>query len=150
MRASANTNPRFKPSKRYLVARGLLPKVQRARPTATVEVYFIRAATVGLIKIGKADNARTRFRNLQMMSPDTLILMGVMVCNEGGVLERVLHRRFAEHRRHGEWFAASDDLIAFIRENVASPAAKTPWREIRSQGTNGRGRKLSPTTQEMG
>lgn len=121
------------PSRRYQKARGLLRATTSQLRCGACEIYFVKAATLGLIKIGKADNARTRFRTMRTMSPDTLVLLGVMVCKEAGALERRLHRRFAAHRSHGEWFRPAPELVQFIAENVASPEPETHWRVLRGR-----------------
>jgi hypothetical protein len=79
------------------------------RRTATQYVYVLRAPD-GTSKIGIAGDPAQRLRDLQTGSPVVLKLVGVM---PGGLsLERLLHRRFAAHRLHGEWFspAIQDDL----------------------------------------
>lgn len=75
------------------------------------EVYFIRAERLGLVKIGVANDARTRLRGLAMSSPDRLWVLGVALCHRGGTLEKELHRQFAQFRLHGEWFTPSRELL---------------------------------------
>lgn len=81
----------------------------RSRPTTGV-VYFIEAA--GLIKIGSTSNMASRFRGIRGSSPVPVNLIGVIP--GGNPLEGILHARFSEHRRHGEWF---DDCPA-IRDYI--------------------------------
>ena len=78
-------------------------------------VYFIQSFGQGLIKIGSSDDPRNRLSVLQCGSPVALHLVGVI--DGGEARERELHRRFAEERRHGEWFEASKRLVEFIRES---------------------------------
>lgn len=86
------------------------PKKQRRQPTQSV--YFIRAATLGLIKIGVAGGVSSRLAALQNMSPDRL---EVVACEGGGKQrERELHAIFSDARAHGEWFYPTDDLIFYI------------------------------------
>jgi hypothetical protein len=80
------------------------------------EVYFVRAVTLGLIKIGVANFAAQRVMSLQTHSPDRLELMGVLICDDHGTLETALHLRFADLRSHGEWFRPGRDLVDFIAE----------------------------------
>lgn len=82
------------------------------------EVYFVRALTVGLIKIGVSDSAVKRFQSLSTQSPDRLELMGVMLCYEDGALEERLHAKFKRHRAHGEWFQPHPSLLAYISANA--------------------------------
>lgn len=78
------------------------------------EVYFLQAVTLKLIKIGVADNAEKRCRDLAMSSPDRLAVLGVMICRQFGRTEGLLHERFKRRRRHGEWFEATPDLLDYI------------------------------------
>jgi len=88
-----------------------------ALPTEWPEVagvYFLRAA--GLVKIGRTSNVRVRLRKLQKTSPVELQLLLVLRrgSDDAKTLEAELHRRFAEHRRHGEWFEPHPNLLNFI------------------------------------
>lgn len=133
--------PKEGPSQHYLLARGLIkppkpPRVRGARlprkaPTQAGLVYFVRATTVGLIKIGKADCVHTRFRTLRTHSPDTLQLLGCVASDDASGLERRLHVQFAEHRSHGEWFRPGPELLEFIAENASSAPPMRHWRETR-------------------
>jgi len=82
----------------------------RAEPT---NVYFIRAETTGLIKIGKAAHVARRLSVLHVGSPDKLTLLA-SVPDPAGLLEKHLHAMFRADRNHGEWFRPSARLIAFI------------------------------------
>ncbi len=76
-------------------------------------IYFIKNIANGQIKIGFAENPNTRLANLQTGSTDKLVLIKSI---EGDLaVEAQLHRQFAVHRLHGEWFTPADDLIQFIR-----------------------------------
>jgi hypothetical protein len=82
------------------------------------EVYFVRATVSGLIKIGVSESARRRFNDLRTASPELLELLGVIVCEERGLLEKRLHAQFEAARAHGEWFRPVPELLDYIRENV--------------------------------
>lgn len=76
-------------------------------------VYFVRAGTVGLIKIGHAKDVGARVVGLQTGSQDVLRLVAVVP--GGRREERSLHRRFIGLRHHGEWFEPREELLVFIR-----------------------------------
>lgn len=115
---------------RYRLARGIVkPKPKRRKVAGAV--YFVEAVTLGRIKIGKAVCARTRFRTLRAMSPDTLALLGVINTPNSGALERELHLRFAASRCHGEWFEKTDELMQFIASEIGTVKPERHWREIR-------------------
>ena len=74
-------------------------------------VYFIQTAT-GQIKIGKACDVKARLKGLQTSHPVRLELLAT---TEGGKeQERRYHKRFADHRLHGEWFEPHPDILAEI------------------------------------
>lgn len=102
-----------------------------------VQIYFIRAATLGLIKIGRTGCAMTRLEALRTSGPDQLELMGIMLCERGGALEKELHARFMAGRAHGEWFRPTDDLLRFIAESARESKPKRRLsllaRRLRSQ-----------------
>jgi len=88
-------------------------------PSPESYVYFIRADTTGLIKIGVTHNPRKRLTALNTASPDGLTALGLIKGDR--VQEQALHLRFAHYRKHGEWFEPGAELIAYIREK-ATPA----------------------------
>jgi hypothetical protein len=83
-------------------------------------VYFVQAQALGLIKIGVAVDPKIRLGDLQCGSPDALAMLGVIWSEDAQGLEGSLHRRFRDHRRHGEWFAPVPALISYILENAAA------------------------------
>lgn len=86
-----------------------------ACPDRPRDIYFVRAVTLDLVKIGVTDDAVKRMRALATTSPDALALLGIMA---GSVAkERLLHERFAANRSHGEWFRPDDDILFYIRKN---------------------------------
>ncbi|MDX2557636.1 GIY-YIG nuclease family protein [Streptomyces stelliscabiei] len=80
-------------------------------------VYLIGSPTSPLVKIGWTDNPERRLRHLQTGSPVPLQLLALF---EGGsIVEAELHRRFADKRRHGEWFDLGPNPV-----EVVSPFAR--------------------------
>jgi len=79
---------------------------------ALVDTYFILAADAGKIKIGKTVDVKKRLSTLRTMSPVQLDL--ICTIRYDGELERRIHQHFAEHRAHGEWFEAHEDILSFI------------------------------------
>lgn len=97
-------------------------KPTRGRSTRTMrEVYAIQAATLGLIKIGSADHAQRRLRELQTGSPDRLVLLGSLRTDDALQFEVMFHRRLAAHRLHGEWFAPAPDVLDLIGALMRPP-----------------------------
>jgi len=66
-------------------------------------VYFAQGVDGGLVKIGFARCVNSRLKDLQIGSP--VILQIVKIINHCDMeVERYLHKRFDQFRRHGEWF----------------------------------------------
>lgn len=81
------------------------------------QVYFIEAVDVGLVKIGCANDARARLRELQVGSPCKLELKGVYHVDDAHGLEAGYHNRYAHLHSHGEWFRIDDDLRRLIDDS---------------------------------
>lgn len=76
-------------------------------------VYLIRAATLGHLKIGKADDVARRLATLQTGCPDLLEVISTVRFvrpslaesrRAAQVVERDLHSRFEPFHLRGEWF----------------------------------------------
>lgn len=92
----------------YLATPPFVPRVKVAG------VYFIEGA--GLIKIGFTTDVAARLRKLRNSSPVPLELLHVISSEDAPDLEAMVHGMFAAHRRHGEWFTATEELRAFIQK----------------------------------
>lgn len=83
-------------------------------------VYVIDTADRRLFKIGRSVDPEQRRRSLQTGHPSPLIMCASVECADAGFTESTLHRRFAEYRQSGEWFALDetrfDDLIQALPE----------------------------------
>lgn len=101
----------------------LAPAEQRRRGTDKRDVYFIQPAHGGLIKIGVAANPGDRCRTLQLTSPCPLVVLAT-IRGVGQAHETQLHKKFAEHRHHGEWFEPAPELLAYVAEH-ATPATRS-------------------------
>lgn len=92
--------------------------VPQYRPRRGGYVYFVRAGD-GPIKIGWARNPAQRLRELQVAHPYRLAI--VAMTRGGERLERRIHEELAEHRLSGEWFEASEDVLAVVSRYSARP-----------------------------
>jgi len=80
-------------------------------------VYLIGSPDSRLVKIGRSDDVPQRLADIQRMSPVPLTVL--WTTPGGAVLEARLHRRFAGHRAHGEWFDFRDnDPIETVRKEI--------------------------------
>ena len=82
------------------------------RPQAkTGTIYFV-GPEGGPIKIGFAGRLSFRLRDLQLANAYPLTVLASV--DGPPSLERDYHRRFAEHRLHGEWFSPHPEILAEI------------------------------------
>lgn len=96
-------------------------------------IYFIHAPLAGLIKIGRSRNVAKRLAELQTYSPVSLVLVGTIGTDSDQAATRFdsfdrreeerIHLRFHHLRRHGEWFEASRELLAFVEVSAVRLAA---------------------------
>jgi hypothetical protein len=106
-------------------------------------VYFFKAGDAIKIGVTAVGNGKTpqeaikrRMRQIQSANHESIELLGVISFStrDGNMptflaetRERELHIRFAasmrfkQHSVGAEWFTASDDLLAYIRENARTP-----------------------------
>lgn len=107
-------------------------------------IYFIRCAATGLTKVGYATNVRSRLSTLQTGSADDLSLVRLL----GGAKddEGKLHRRFAEHRKRGEWFDLADEII---RADLGLPDIALPTIKRRSSPSERQERKALLAQQQI-
>jgi hypothetical protein len=95
------------------------PSVMGRRVNERQHIYYVQAKTLGLIKIGRADDATKRLTGLACSSPDALIVLAYEICWNSGQKEKAAHERFETDRVHGEWFRPSAALMLHIEEVAA-------------------------------
>lgn len=101
--------------------------------------YFLHAPSADLIKIGQAHFVDGRIRTIQLMSPVPLNLVAVLPGDK--FPEKALHRRFAHHRRHGEWFGSAAEIRSFawrasvdnMLDEIDALLAQIPTEEERQE-----------------
>jgi hypothetical protein len=96
-------------------------------PRATVDrpcVYIIRATGTNRYKIGKANKAGHRIRELKKQSPYPLELVHTIPTDTPFETERNLHQLLRPFRVHGEWFEMSEMRVRLMK------AALTPLSGI--------------------
>lgn len=73
-------------------------------------VYAIECA--GRVKIGYSEDPRLRFVKIRADAPFPCAMLGYW--SGGRIDESAIHQRFSDIRVHGEWFAKTAALTAFI------------------------------------
>lgn len=92
-------------------------------------IYLVQAEAGGPIKIGTAVDPERRLDALRGSCPIPLRMLRVL---EGDITEELwLHKRFAEHRLHGEWFEPCDELVAFANSDEGVTAPRRLIRDAR-------------------
>jgi len=77
-------------------------------------VYFLQTFPSGLIKIGfsASSNIDIRINTLKNLSGHKVVLLKKIYGSFKK--ERQLHIKFADYRKHGEWFEPSPELLDYI------------------------------------
>ncbi len=82
-------------------------------------VYFFETGD-GLVKIGKANNVESRFKQIQTSCPTGLKKLGNIPSDNPYELEKKTHDYFKRYRKSGEWFAIPEFLRSDIAHHVRS------------------------------
>jgi hypothetical protein len=101
---------------RRALIRAIQVKV-RGRDLPPSYVYFI-GGDVGCIKIGTSTIPEQRLKTLHHSSPVPLRILALVEGDRW--VEKDYHDRFAEHRRHGEWFDRAPELMREIETLAAA------------------------------
>ena len=85
-----------------------------------IHIYFAQLeGPGGPVKIGRANDVSLRMKQLAVPLPYSLRLLashrGTSLYVAGYTTEKHLHREFSADRIRGEWFAASERLMRYVR-----------------------------------
>lgn len=71
-----------------------------------------------LVQIAATTDIHQRFQTLRAENAYPVSILGIIVDERADVLEATLHQRFVEYHDHGKWFAADNELMAYIAANA--------------------------------
>ena len=91
-----------------------------ARLAVPQKVYVIGSGSY--VKIGIARDVRKRVSMLQISSPVPLTVIKLWECDDAYEVERRLHKKYAEFKTSGEWFAMPESVL---RDLVAMKSVKS-------------------------
>lgn len=97
----------------------------RGRPKSRECVYVVGPKDPRFVKIGRSTNLRRRLATLQTGFPEELYIYAVLYTNDMG-LEGELHKRFADYRTNGEWFAVEGAVAEWL-DSFDPPKPAKDW-----------------------
>jgi len=90
---------------------------QQAQPEASAEeegcVYLVKSGQ--RFKIGRTNAFEQRMRTLQFQLPEKLVFIHYIKTDDPPGIETYWHRRFADKRKNGEWFALSAEDVEMFK-----------------------------------
>lgn len=67
-----------------------------------------------IYKIGKATDLKHRLSALKTQSPVSMKLVSSFMTHRADEIELQIHKAFAKHRSHGEWFLLEDWQVSWV------------------------------------
>lgn len=91
-----------------------LPK-DTTRPAKRPGYVYLLKSSSGFYKIGRAQNPTNRLKTFTVKMPFEVEYEHLLKTNNPKDLEQFFHKRFADKRVNGEWFALTPSDIEFIK-----------------------------------
>ena len=89
-------------------------------------VYLIGTPVFGWYKIGKSKTPEIRVKNLGILLPFKVQVIGVWKAKNHHLMETSLHEIYDSHRINGEWFAFSKAMANDVFYSIPSDARVYP------------------------
>jgi len=81
-------------------------------------VYFIGTPVFGWYKIGKSITPEVRIKDLGILLPFKIDVIGIWSAHNHHAMEKALHEMYAENRINGEWFEFSKVAAFNVVNNI--------------------------------
>lgn len=92
-------------------------------------IYFAQQESrTGPIKIGSAINPKKRLKEIQLTSPNPLVILKIIPGGRGKELG--IHYHFQHLHSHGEWFKPEKELLDFIENPFDVPEIEPKAKPI--------------------
>lgn len=86
-------------------------------------VYLIGTPTFGWYKIGKSITPEIRVKNIGVLLPFKIVVIGIWKSSDHSQLESDLHQKHSDNRINGEWFRFSkkqiDELFNLMADEIS-------------------------------
>lgn len=103
------------------------PKEEKIPFSRITNIYFMSRSKSSLTKIGYTDNLDQREKSLQSVDPSVHV-----VCSWKAPikLEKMLHKKYAHRRRHGEWFEMTSEDLCEASEFCNQHGTPNPDKDL--------------------
>lgn len=89
-------------------------------------VYLIGTPIFGWYKIGKSITPEVRIKDLGILLPFKISIIGVWRANNHHLMESTLHEMYSQHRINGEWFEFSKKKLYEVIAAIPSETLVYP------------------------
>jgi hypothetical protein len=94
-------------------------------------VYLIGSPVFGWYKIGKSVTPEVRIKDLGILLPFKIHIIGVFSAVDHTLLEKTLHEIYADNKINGEWFEFSKKGVYTIFDRIPADAVVYPTENIK-------------------
>ena len=93
-------------------------------------VYLIGTPTFGWYKIGKSKTPEVRVKDLGILLPFKLHIIGVWTAQNHHLMESALHEMYKSYRINGEWFEFTKTELLNVLSSIPSETRIYPSNDV--------------------